>query len=83
VYEEHPARYEEDARRRYRWIRGDWQLWRWVLPWPPGRDGRRSRNPLPLLCRWKLFDNLRRSVTPAALIGLFLIAWAELSPAWA
>jgi len=82
VYEEYPARYEEDVRRRYRWIRGDWQLWRWVLPGPPGRDGRRSRNPLPLLCRWKLFDNLRRSLTPAALVGLLLVAWAALSPAW-
>ena len=82
VYEEYPARYEEDVRRRYRWIRGDWQLWRWLLPGPPGRDGRRSRNPLSLLCRWKLFDNLRRSLTPAALVGLLLVAWASLSPAW-
>ena len=82
VYEEYPAGYEEDVRRRYRWIRGDWQLWRWVLPWPPGRDGRRGRNPLPLLSRWKLFDNLRRSLTPAALVGLLLVAWAVLSPSW-
>ena len=82
VYEEHPSRYEEDVRRRYRWIRGDWQLWRWVLPGAPGRDGRRSRNPLPALCRWKLLDNLRRSLAPAALVGLLLVAWALLSPAW-
>ena len=77
VYEEYPSRYEEDVRRRYRWIRGDWQLWRWLLPGVPGRDGRRSRNPLPALGRWKLFDNLRRSLTPAALVGLFLVAWAR------
>ena len=49
VYEEYPSRYDEDVRRRYRWIRGDWQLWRWLLPGVPGRDGRRSRNPLPAL----------------------------------
>ncbi len=82
VYEEYPSRYEEDVRRRYRWIRGDWQLWRWVLPAAPGRDGRWSRNPLSALCRWKLFDNLRRSLAPAALVGLLLLAWAALSPAW-
>ncbi len=82
VYEEYPSRYDEDVRRRYRWIRGDWQLWRWVLPGAPGRDGRRSRNPLPALGRWKLFDNLRRSLTPAALVGLLLVAWAVLSPVW-
>ena len=82
VYEEHPSRYEEDVRRRYRWIRGDWQLWRWLLPGVPDRDGRRSRNLLPALGRWKLLDNLRRSLVPAALVGLFLLAWVRLSPAW-
>jgi len=82
VYEEYPSRYEEDVRRRYRWIRGDWQLWRWLLPAVPGRDGRRTRNPLPALGRWKLLDNLRRSLAPAALVGLLLVAWAVLSPAW-
>ena len=82
VYEEYPSRYDEDVRRRHRWIRGDWQLWRWLFPGVPGRDGRRSRNPLPALCRWKLFDNLRRSLAPAALVGLLLVAWAALSPAW-
>ena len=83
VYEEYPSRYEEDVRRRHRWIRGDWQLWRWLLPGVAGPDGRRTRNPLPALCRWKLFDNLRRSLVPAALVGLLLAAWAVLTPAWA
>jgi cellobiose phosphorylase len=83
VYEEHPSRYEEDVRRRYRWIRGDWQLWRWLLPGVPGPDGRRSRNPLPALCRWKLLDNLRRSLVPASLLVLLLVAWFRLSPVWA
>ncbi len=82
VYEEYPARYDEDVLRRCRWIRGDWQLWRWLLPGVPGRDGRRRRNTLPTLCRWKLFDNLRRSLAPAALVGLLVVAWAALAPAW-
>ena len=83
VYEESPSRYEEDVRRRYRWIRGDWQLWRWLLPGAPGSQGRAGRNPLPVLSRWKLLDNLRRSVAPAALVALLLVSWAVLSPAWA
>ena len=82
VYEEQPSRYEEDVQRRYRWIRGDWQLWRWLLPGVPGGHGRRVRNPLPALSRWKLFDNLRRSLAPAALVGLFVLGWTFLSPAW-
>jgi cellobiose phosphorylase len=77
VYEEYPARYSSDVSRRHRWIRGDWQLLRWLLPRVPGAEGRR-RNPLSALSRWKLFDNLRRSLVPAALTLLFLLCWARL-----
>ena len=41
LYEEYPARYGADVNRRHRWIRGDWQLAGWLLPWVPGPDGRR------------------------------------------
>ena len=77
VYEEYPARYSADVSRRHRWIRGDWQLLRWLLPRVPGAAGRR-RNPLSALSRWKLFDNLRRSLVPSALTLLFLLSWARL-----
>ncbi len=30
VYEEYPSRYSADVSRRHRWIRGDWQLLRWL-----------------------------------------------------
>jgi hypothetical protein len=69
-------------RRRHRWIRGDWQIARWVMPRAPGPDGRTRRNPLSALSRWKIFDNLRRSLVPAALLLLFLIGWSVLSPLW-
>ena len=82
LYEEDPYRYSADAARRYRWIRGDWQLVRWLLPSVPGAGGRRIRNPLSGLSRWKLFDNLRRSLVPAGLTLLLLLGWTVLSPAW-
>ena len=75
LYEEYPSRYGADVNRRYRWIRGDWQLAAWLLPWAPGADGRRRKNPLSLLSRWKLFDNLRRSLIPAVLTLLLLLGW--------
>jgi len=81
LYEDYPARYGADVNRRYRWIRGDWQLAGWLLPWVPGPAGRRLRNPLPALARWKLFDNLRRSLVPAALTLLLLLGWTVLSAA--
>jgi len=63
--------------RRHRWVRGDWQLIGWLrrrlhaLPGAP-------RNPLSALSKWKLFDNLRRSLVPAALIALAVLGWARL-----
>src|ERR1019366_8351335 len=44
-YEEHPSRYNVDMDRRYRWIRGDWQITQWLLPRVPGSDARRIANP--------------------------------------
>ncbi len=75
LYEEYPGRYGADVNRRYRWIRGDWQLAGWLLPWLRGPDGRWRRNPLSGLSRWKLFDNLRRSLLPASLTTLLLLGW--------
>jgi cellobiose phosphorylase len=79
LYEEHPARYAADVKRRFRWIRGDWQLAGWLMPRAPGPAGRRLHNPLSALSRWKLFDNLRRSLVPAALILLLLLGWTVFS----
>ena len=82
LYEEYPSQYSADVSRRHRWIRGDWQLVRWLLPRVPGFGGRRQKNPLTALSLWKLFDNLRRSLIPAALTLLLLLGWTALSPLW-
>jgi len=88
LYEQYPSSYSADISRRHRWIRGDWQIASWLLPRVPGaRDvasGKigHQRNPLSALSRWKLFDNLRRSVAPLALTVLLLIGWIALPAAW-
>jgi cyclic beta-1,2-glucan synthetase len=82
LYEENPSGYSVDVNRRHRWIRGDWQLAGWLLPRVPGPGVRRQKNPLSGLSRWKLFDNLRRSLVPSALTVLLLLGWTVLSPAW-
>jgi len=81
LYEEYPARYGADVNRRHRWIRGDWQLLAWLLPWAPVADGRWRKNPLSLLSRWKLFDNLRRSLIPVVLTLLLLLGWTQFAAA--
>jgi len=82
LYEEYPSRYRADVSRRHRWIRGDWQIARWLLPGVPGPGASRQKNPLSGLSRWKIFDNLRRSLVPAALTLLLLLGWTALSPPW-
>jgi cellobiose phosphorylase len=75
LYEEYPSRYNTDINRRHRWIRGDWQIAQWLLPRVPGPDARRIANPLSGLSQWKILDNLRRSLVPAALLLLLLTNW--------
>jgi len=82
LYEEYPSRYSVDVNRRHRWIRGDWQIARWLLPGVPGPERRRRKNPLSGLSRWKILDNLRRSLVSAALTLLLLLGWTVLSPPW-
>jgi cyclic beta-1,2-glucan synthetase len=76
LYEQYPARYSDDVSRRHRWTRGDWQLASWLLPSVPSASGKREPNPLTALSRWKLFDNLRRSVIPVVLTTLLLVCWS-------
>ncbi|MEO8011760.1 MAG: cyclic beta 1-2 glucan synthetase, partial [Dokdonella sp.] len=75
LFEHFPQRYSADMQRRHRWIRGDWQIARWLLPFVPRADGSTGRNPLSALSRWKIFDNLRRSVVPPAMLVLFVLGW--------
>ncbi|MFC7418594.1 GH36-type glycosyl hydrolase domain-containing protein [Iodobacter arcticus] len=82
-YEDYPVTYRADISRRYRWLRGDWQLVGWLLSTTPHLSAlagvTRTPNPLSMLSQWKLIDNLRRSLVPIALTLTFIFAWL-LSP---
>ena len=82
LYEDYPPHYIADARRRHRWVRGDWQLMGWLMPRVPSVGAQREKNPLSALSRWKLFDNLRRSLVPVALTALLVMGWALFSLNW-
>lgn len=75
LFDEFPPDYLTFIRREHRWIRGDWQILEWLLLVVPDGHGNRIRNPLSLFNRWKIFDNLRRSLVPAASILLLAMAW--------
>ena len=61
--------------RQHRWIRGDWQIIDWLKSCVPVGDGRMEPNPLSVFNRWKIFDNLRRSLVPPATVALLLVGW--------
>ncbi len=82
LYEHYPLTYAADVSRRHRWIRGDWQIASWLLSRVPRAAAGSQRNPLSALSQWKIFDNLRRSLAPAALLALMLLGWTVLLPAW-
>ena len=83
LIDELPARYNAYSHREHRWVRGDWQLLPWLGRHMPvvgnmasGGKPPTVPNVLPLVERWKIFDNLRRSLVPPALYLFFLLAWA-------
>jgi cyclic beta-1,2-glucan glucanotransferase len=78
VVDDYPSSLLAHARRLRRWVRGDWQILRWLFPFVPTRGGAWQRNRLPLISRWKIFDNLRRSLVPPATVALLFAAWSLL-----
>lgn len=75
LYEEYPDKYNTDMQRRHRWIRGDWQIANWILPLVPGPGKKILKNPLSLLSKWKIFDNIRRSLVPISILLLLFYGW--------
>ncbi len=74
LYEEYPARYLVYTRRLRRWIRGDWQLLPWLLPFVHTQNGL-APNRLSIINLWKVFDNLRRSLMPPTFLVLLAAGW--------
>jgi cellobiose phosphorylase len=77
LFDDYPSTYSSYTKRAHRWARGDWQIAAWLFSKVPGQDGK-NRNPLNLLSKWKIFDNLRRSLnflflTIFFVAGLFLL----------
>ncbi len=82
LFEEYPAHYVSFARRMHRWVRGDWQLIPWLWPVVPTAEGTRRRSPLSAIDRWKILDNVRRSLVSPAFFALLVLGltWLPGSP---
>ncbi|MDP4285550.1 MAG: glucoamylase family protein [Bacteroidota bacterium] len=78
LFEKYPTTYSADMKMRIRWIRGDWQIFSWILPLVKGPGNRLNKNPISALSKLKIFDNIRRSLVPPALTALLLLGWMVL-----
>ncbi len=76
VVEEFPSRYDVAAARQHRWVRGDWQLLPWILGRGDASVEDRIMGALPLIGRWKMLDNLRRSLSAPTSVVALLAGWA-------
>ncbi|MEP7322337.1 MAG: glucoamylase family protein [Saprospiraceae bacterium] len=81
LFEKYPGTYRADIKRQTRWVRGDWQIFSWWLPFIHGVGKGWNKNPLSGLSRWKIFDNIRRSIVPAALTIMLLLGWLVMTSA--
>jgi len=75
VIEDYPSHYSAYSRRKHRWLRGDWQIVQWLTDTVPDESGAQVPNPISLVSRWKIFDNLRRSLVEPATFALLLFGW--------
>jgi hypothetical protein len=75
VIDDYPSHYSAYNRRKHRWLRGDWQIVRWILNKVPDESRRLVRNPISLVSRWKIVDNLRRSLMEPAIFALLVAGW--------
>ncbi len=70
-----PTNFDTFAMRSHRWVRGDWQIAGWILPWITNDKREKVRSELPLISRWKILDNLRRSLVAPAIFLWLLAIW--------
>ncbi len=75
IVDDYPSHYSAYSRRKHRWVRGDWQIAQWMFGRVPDESGHWGRNPISEISRWKIFDNLRRSVVDPFLFILFIAGW--------
>ena len=69
----YPSRVTGYFARLHRWVRGDWQLLPWLGRRVRDEAGRRVDNPISPIAKWKIFDNLRRSLSPVCTLLALLL----------
>jgi len=80
LHDTFPSTYSAYCKRHHRWVRGDWQLLPWLKGYISNFDGIKEYNPLSAISRWKIIDNLKRSLIPLILMAILVLAWNSDEP---
>ena len=75
LFDNFPEDYLSYSNRQHRWMRGDWQIFDWLLPSVYDSKKKKVPNLLSVVDRWKIFDNLRRALTAPTILALLIAAW--------
>jgi hypothetical protein len=75
LIDDYPSHYSAYTRRKHRWVRGDWQIAQWMFSRVPDESGKLVPSPISTVSRWKIFDNLRRSLVEPFTFILFVAGW--------
>jgi hypothetical protein len=78
LIDDYPSHLSAYNRRKHRWVRGDWQIAQWMFSRVPDESGRWAPSPISSVARWKIFDNLRRSLVELLTFILFVAGWLGL-----
>ncbi len=78
IIDDYPSHYSAHTRRQHRWVRGDWQIAQWLFSRVPDESGRFVANPISTISRWKIFDNLRRSLVEPVTFVMLVLGWSIL-----
>ncbi len=78
LFDDFPTHYETNVRRAHRWARGDWQLLPWIVGRHPAVNGQQRDLSMPLINRWKMVDNLRRTLSAPSTLTLLFAGWVLL-----
>ncbi len=89
LFDDNPSNYIDDAKRHHRWTRGDWQIIGWLKNKVRNERGEKVKNQVNTIGRWKIFDNLRRSMLSLSVMLMILAGYTAniattttISPAW-
>ena len=78
IIDDYPSHYSAHTRRQHRWVRGDWQIAQWLFSRVPDESGKYVANPINTISRWKILDNLRRSLVEPITFIMLILGWFTL-----